>query len=119
MFKAINIVMVVLFLVSAGLQYNDPDPGRWMAIYAAAAIVSLAEGKLGKGSLVAPLAVTLVALAWAGVIAHGMVENVTIPELFKRMDVHQPQIEEGREIGGLLIVASWMLTLAIRSFQRF
>jgi hypothetical protein len=31
--KALNIVFIVLFVFSAALQYNDPDPYVWMPIY--------------------------------------------------------------------------------------
>ncbi|HEY2934380.1 MAG TPA: transmembrane 220 family protein [Acidobacteriota bacterium] len=118
MFKALNIVMIVLLLISVGLQYNDPDPIRWMSIYGVAAILSIAEGKLGKIGVIAPVVVAVVALLWAAIIAHGMKASVTTPELFRRMDPNRPEIEEGREIGGLLIVAAWMVVLAVRSYIR-
>ena len=118
MFKVVNAVMVILLLISVGLQYNDPDPIRWMSIYGVAAILSIAEGKLGRLNLIAPVAVALIALLWAGVIARGMKASVTVPELFRPMDPNRPQIEEGREIGGLLIVAAWMLFLAFRAYLR-
>lgn len=35
--KTFNIVFVILFVVSAALQYNDPDPYVWMPIYLFAA----------------------------------------------------------------------------------
>ncbi|HWJ27083.1 MAG TPA: transmembrane 220 family protein [Flavisolibacter sp.] len=31
--EALNIFFVVLFLFSAALQYNDPDPYIWMPVY--------------------------------------------------------------------------------------
>jgi len=31
--KIINSIFLVLFVVSAGLQYNDPDPAFWILIY--------------------------------------------------------------------------------------
>ncbi len=38
--KILAIVFAVLFLISAGLQYNDPDPYLWYFIYGVAALVS-------------------------------------------------------------------------------
>jgi Transmembrane family 220, helix len=35
-YRVINWVMAVLFLFAAVVQYNDPDPVRWMAMYLAA-----------------------------------------------------------------------------------
>lgn len=31
--KVLNILFIVLFVLSAALQYNDPDPYIWMPIY--------------------------------------------------------------------------------------
>ena len=37
--KILNILFCVLFLISAGLQYNDPDPYIWMPIYLYGAVL--------------------------------------------------------------------------------
>ena len=37
--KILNIIFCVLFLISAGLQYNDPDPYIWMPIYLYGAVL--------------------------------------------------------------------------------
>jgi hypothetical protein len=34
--------MAALLAASAALQYNDPDPARWIAIYVAGAAISVA-----------------------------------------------------------------------------
>ena len=39
--KIFNILFFVLFLISAGLQYNDPDPYIWIPIYLYGAILCL------------------------------------------------------------------------------
>jgi hypothetical protein len=36
--KIVNSIFLLLFVVSAGLQYNDPDPGLWILIYLFAAL---------------------------------------------------------------------------------
>ena len=33
MYKVFSIVFAVLFLISAGLQWNDPDPYLWIPLY--------------------------------------------------------------------------------------
>ena len=38
--RAFNGLMCALFLLSVVVQWNDPDPLRWMAIYGAAFVVS-------------------------------------------------------------------------------
>ncbi len=37
--KVFNIIFAILFVVFAGLQYNDPDPYIWMPIYLFAAFI--------------------------------------------------------------------------------
>src|SRR5688572_28399619 len=37
--KVFNILFCFLFLISAGLQYNDPDPYIWMPIYLYGAVL--------------------------------------------------------------------------------
>ncbi len=40
-FKILSVLFAVLFLVSAGLQYNDPDPMLWIVIWGIAAVLSI------------------------------------------------------------------------------
>lgn len=103
-------VMGLLFLLALVLQYNDPDPLPWMAIYGAAALCCLlALG--GRLSRWLPVLVGLAALAWAAVLAPGVVGKVGPRDLFREVSMATPAIEEGREMVGLLIVALWMLVL--------
>ena len=37
--KVFNLIFCVLFIVSAGLQYNDPDPYIWIPIYLMGAVI--------------------------------------------------------------------------------
>ncbi|NJW55053.1 transmembrane 220 family protein, partial [Salinimicrobium oceani] len=39
--KFINAFFVIIFSISAVIQYNDPDPLLWMAVYGYGAIVCL------------------------------------------------------------------------------
>ena len=39
LWTAANALMLPLFVLSVVVQYNDPDPIRWMSIYGAAAVV--------------------------------------------------------------------------------
>jgi hypothetical protein len=38
--KIFNLVFCLLFIVSSGLQYNDPDPYLWIPIYLIGALIS-------------------------------------------------------------------------------
>jgi hypothetical protein len=37
--KVFNILFFILFVLSAALQYNDPDPWLWMPIYLYGAVL--------------------------------------------------------------------------------
>lgn len=109
--------MAVLFFAAATIQYNDPDPIGWTLIYGLAGLVALVHDRLPRGRKAAPLLLCAVALVWAAWIAFHINGDVTAPELFRRMDPNRPQIEEARELIGLLIVACWTATLAVRGFR--
>ena len=111
--KWANRLMAVLFLIAAGLQYNDPDPLRWMAIYGLAALgcVLALAGRLPR---LVPAAIGLGALAWAATLAPGVLGRVSIGELFESYAMKSEPVEEAREMGGLLVVAAWMAVLALR-----
>jgi hypothetical protein len=105
-----TILMGLLFLVSVALQYNDPDPARWMAIYGAAALTCLLalRGRLPRWL---PALVGLAALVWAATLAPRVVGQVAPGDLFREMGMATLAVEEAREMGGLLVVAVWMLVL--------
>ena len=107
-------LMALLFLFAAAVQYNDPDPIQWMAIYGAAAVVS-AWAALRRSGLPswAPGLVGLAAFVWACTIAPRALGKVNPLAMFKSWEMKNVAIEENREMFGLLIVAAWMLVLFI------
>jgi hypothetical protein len=100
-------LFAALFLLGAAVQYNDPDPLRWMAIYLAAA-ASCALAAVGKLRWPAPAAVGVVALVWAAVLAPQVVGTVRPDELVGAWEMKDARVEVGREMYGLLIIAIWM-----------
>src|SRR3954463_4291748 len=38
LFKVVNTLFCIIFVIAAALQYNDPDPYVWMPIYLFAAV---------------------------------------------------------------------------------
>lgn len=107
--KTFNLVFTVLFILFAGLQYNDPDPFLWIPIYLFAAFLCWKASRgiyhkkllwLGLG-LYGLYAVYLLldkngVLSWAS--EHAAESLVT------SMKAEKPWIEETREFGGLLIL---------------
>jgi hypothetical protein len=106
-------VMLLLFAFGAVVQLNDPDPARWIAIYAAAAAacgLSLA----GRARWWLPASVAVVALVWAVTLAPRVVGRVDPAEMFGAWEMKNVGVEESREMYGLLIIAAWMVVLAVR-----
>jgi hypothetical protein len=103
----------LLALWAAYLQLNDPDPARWFAMYAACAAVALASA-LGRGRAPMAGAVGAIALLWAAAIVPELLGRWTPADLGANMSSARPEVEYGRELGGLSIVAAyctaaWML----------
>ena len=109
--RALNIAMTIIFLLCAAVQYNDPDPVRWMTIYgvAAAACVLALRARL---SAFAAALIAAVALTWAAVLARGVVGRISLAEILTLSNVAL-LAEEGRETLGLLMVGLWMIVLVI------
>ena len=110
-FKGLSWAMAALLALSAALQYNDPDPAAWIAIYAAGAIVSAllpATRPLAALGLV----IGLVSAAWAIYLIHAVWGQVALSDLTGKMSEKGGAVEVGREAGGLVIEASWLLFAA-------
>lgn len=105
----VNGIMLLMFLFSAAVQFNDPDPLAWMSIYGAAAAVCGLEVRR-RAPAWAPVAVALIALVWAGSVYSG-VNEVPISSLFTEWEMRDLRIEEAREMYGLTIVGIWMIVI--------
>jgi transmembrane protein TMEM220 len=96
--KFIPVFFLVLFIVFALLQYNDPDPVQWMFAYLSAAFLSFLAF---KGKLV-----NYIAFISAGIFIIGAIHQW--PHQYDgvtgNMDA-DPNIELGRESLGLIICA--------------
>ncbi len=107
--KALNILLVMLFVLSAALQYNDPDPYIWMPVYLYGALLCFFAIK--KRFLYAPYIIGLAiyvsfatylffdktgVLNWA---TNHQAENIV-----QSMKATKPWIEETREFFGLFLL---------------
>ena len=104
--KIIGIILGLLFISFAALQYNDPDTAVWVAIYLIAATLSVmaAYGKV-------PVIVLAVACAACVIGAFYM-----WPEKYEGLEVGGgdiKNIEEAREALGFLLIALVMFLYAI------
>ncbi len=112
-FRVANALMTALFAVAVAVQYNDPDPIRWMAIYGAAGALSAWAAVRGGAPFPASVAVGLIALVWGLVTASGVNDRAAFSQMFQSWEMKSPSIEEAREASGLLIAAGWMAVLAM------
>ena len=104
-----NWIMLLMFVFSAAVQFNDPDPLVWVGIYGAAAVVCGLELRR-RTPLWAPVAVALIALAWAASL-YSRAHEVPISSLFSAWEMRNLHIEEAREMYGLAIVGVWMIVI--------
>ena len=90
-FGVANRLMAVLFVICAVIQFNDPDPLRWAAVYAAAGFACLAAGRF-RYSWPLPAGVGLVALGWA-VWLSPILPDLKLGDLARTMHAGTPSIE--------------------------
>lgn len=104
-------IFALLFIVSAGLQYNDPDPYLWYFIYGMAAVISLLYI---VGRLPLWVAFSAALLLFSGAF-------ISWPDRFEGVEIgggNIKNIEEGREALGLLITALVMMVYAFSLRQK-
>jgi hypothetical protein len=105
--------MCGLFLLSVVVQWNDPDPVRWMAIYGAALAVCVVVAVRGRIAPWIPVAVAAVALLWSlDWIDYGPA-IAAYAHMFDAWEMKNVSVEEAREASGLLIVTGWMAVVAV------
>jgi hypothetical protein len=112
--KYFNLDFAILFVLFAGLQYNDPDPYWWIPIYMYAAVLCwLAfRGKYFPKAYLAGIAVYLAYAVYLFFTKDGVLDwarEHNAENLVQTMKAEKPWIEDTREFGGLLILIVVML----------
>ena len=108
--KVFNIVFCILFIISAGLQYNDVDPYLWIPLYGygAWACYTAARGRNASGIFAIGVVGYLAFAVYYLIFKHGVLEWFQFHEtrdLVHSMKADKPWIEETREVMGLMILA--------------
>lgn len=116
LWTAANGLMLLLFVFSVALQYNDPDPIRWMSIYGVAAVVCGFEMRR-RTPLWLPALVMLIAIVWAVSIGYGSHADA-FRHMMDQWEMKNVHVEEAREQYGLTIVAVWMLLVLAATWLR-
>ncbi len=107
--KIFNMVFCLLFIFSAALQYNDPDPYVWMPIYLyGAALCWLAlRGKYYPRAYIAGILVYLAYALYLFFAKDGVLDRFNkhdAENIAQTMESDKPWIEETREFFGLVIL---------------
>ena len=107
--RILNIAFIAVFVLSAALQYNDPDPYIWMPIYLYGAFLCFRAIQKNYNPMlyVAGLIVYCGYAIYLFFDRAGVLSWVTehgSESLVQSMKATKPWIEETREFGGLLIL---------------
>lgn len=107
--KVFNLIFCLLFVISAALQYNDPDPYIWIPIYMYGAVLCwLAfRNKYYPRAYLVGIIVYLVYAVGLFFWKNGVLDWMTkhnAEDIAATMKAEKPWIEETREFFGLLIL---------------
>ncbi len=113
--RILNIFFIALFVFSAALQYNDPDPYVWVPIYLYGAYICYQSlsGIFKPRFYVAGWLVYGLYAAWLFFDRSGVLTWINqhhAESIVSTMKADKPWIEETREFGGLLLL---IIALAI------
>jgi len=112
--KVFNLLFCLLFIFSAALQYNDPDPYIWMPIYLYGTVfcwLAFRNKYYPKAYLIG-IVVYLVYAIGLFFWKNGVLDWVTkhnAEDIAATMKAEKPWIEETREFFGLLILVVVLL----------
>ena len=102
--KIVNLVLCAVFLLFATLQFNDPDPVRWISVYG---FVALACGfaALGKSNKALNWVGIGVIAAWMATLFPEILNWIKLgsPNIAVHMKAETPYIEFTREFFGLML----------------
>ena len=107
--KAFNLIFCLLFVISAALQYNDPDPYIWIPIYMYGAVLcwlAFSNKFYPKAYVVGIIIYVVYAIGlffWKNGVLDWMTKH-NAEDIAATMKAEKPWIEETREFFGLLIL---------------
>jgi hypothetical protein len=105
-YKIVNGLFLLAYLLSAAVQYNDPDALPWALIYLAGAAMCVDQFLHRRFNWLAP-ALIAVCLCWVLWLLPSIVGQVSLQEIFDSISMKTRAVEEAREIGGLALVLLW------------
>jgi general stress protein CsbA len=121
--RIFNVFFCLVFILFAGLQYNDPDPYIWMPIYLYAAVLCAlaAQKRYYLGAYLIGILVYLIYATFLFFDKYGVVDWATehhAENIAQTMKAGKPWIEETREFFGLFILIIILLVNYTYASQR-
>lgn len=113
----LNTIFLVIYVLSAAVQYNDPDALLWAIMYLAAAGMCIAQFWKRPPRWL-PRTLLAISVAWIVALLPSIVGQVSLEEIFESISMKTKAVEEAREIGGLLLVGLWASVLSYRQRTR-
>lgn len=116
--KIFNIIFAILFLISAGLQYNDPDPYLWIPIYMYGVVIcwQAFRNKYYPRACIFGIIVFTAYAVYLFFTEDGVLDWIqkhNAENIAGTMKASTPWIEDTREFFGLIIL---IVVLAINYF---
>ena len=116
--KVFNLLFCLLFIFSAALQYNDPDPYIWMPVYLYGAVLCWLAFRNKFYPRAYLIGIIIYAVYAAGLFfwQNGVLDWINkhnAEDIAATMKAEKPWIEETREFFGLVIL---IVVLAIEYF---
>jgi hypothetical protein len=109
----LNAIFLIIYLLCAAVQYNDPDAILWISLYLAAAVMCIIEFRLEPPRW-PPRVLAVVSVVWIGTLLPSIVGQVSVEDIFASIAMRTNAVEQAREIGGLLLVGLWAGVLSYR-----
>ena len=113
-----EVAMAGLCLLAAVLQYNDPDPLGWIAVYTVTGVLTIGLRRWPDWWPAAVL-LAVVALVWSVAIGPAVLGSVPSEAILRQDGMDVTGAEEAREVLGLWLVAVWSAIVAVLARRRF
>jgi hypothetical protein len=114
-FRILAGAFALLFLLCAVVQWNDPDPARWMLLYGAVAVLSTAAAfgvRARVPTLIVFVAILVAFAFWAPSLRYASLEALQSFGMSGSV-----QEEEVREAVGLALASIWTAALLVGGFR--
>ena len=112
----LDLFLASLFTAMAVLQFNDPDPVCWVAVYGGTALLSLSKafGRFSEFWAAITIGGVLAGIIYTVPGVFDFLEYGELHEIFDSASAAKPDVEFMREFSGLLISLIVLVTYVRR-----